>query len=183
MAIATISEIIQRGGLSIGYAANDNAKGALFGKRLAAPGSPQIIAMVTDALTWANDGAITDAKDIREIGNYLVWLIGKYGQQAAARLGQTDGGGSLVPGGGGDGTADIYPFVITSDDFESDGTSYNNADIVGDNLMIFINEWTQQWLLAPTAFIYTSTGIQIVLEGFDANTFDYTIVIQKRNTG
>jgi hypothetical protein len=100
MAIATIAQTIQRGRLSIGYAGNNNAKGDLFGKRLSAPGSLVAIAMVTDALTWANDGATTDQEDIREMANYLIWLFGVYGQQAQAALGDTSGGGSLTPGGG-----------------------------------------------------------------------------------
>lgn len=101
MAIATISETIDRGKLSIGYAANDNAKGNLFGRRLNSNFvvSPVTIAMVTDALEWSSDGgAQTDAEE-REIANYLIWLIGKYGMQAQVTLGDTSGGGSLTPGG------------------------------------------------------------------------------------
>lgn len=101
MAIATISETIDRGKLSIGYAANDNAKGNLFGKRLNSNFvvSPVTIAMVTDALEWASDGGATTDAENREIANYLIWLIGKYGQQAQVTLGDTSGGGSLTPGG------------------------------------------------------------------------------------
>lgn len=112
--------------------------------------------------------------------DYLYELMKRWALAAAA----------IVDGGGGGSVAPvtpvssaIYPFVITSADFEADGVSYDNPDIVGDNLMIFINEYTQQWLLAPTSFVYTATGIEIVIPGFDANTFDYTIVIQKRNDG
>lgn len=112
--------------------------------------------------------------------NYLYELMKRWAIAAAAIV-DGDNGGSVAPvtpiqSG-------VYPFVITSADFESDGTSYINPDIVGDNLMIFINEWTQQWLFAPDSFVYTLTGIQIVLPGFDANTSDYTVVIQKRNNG
>ncbi len=100
MPIATITQAIARGKLSIGYAANNNARGSLFGKRLASnpPISPVTIAMVTDALEWGVD-AQTD-EDQREVCNYLIWLIGLYGMQAQARLGDTSGGGSLTPGGG-----------------------------------------------------------------------------------
>lgn len=113
--------------------------------------------------------------------DYLYELMKRWALAAAAIV-DGNNGGSVAPPTPTPGT-DIYPFVITSDDFESDGVSYNNADIVGDNLMIFINEWSQQWLLAPDSFVYTSGGIQVVLSGFSANDFDYTIVIQKRNNG
>jgi hypothetical protein len=100
MAIATIQETIDRGKLSIGYAANDNSKGALFGARLNSPKSPVTLAMVTDALEWARDGGATSDDENREIANYLIWLCGKYGMQAQFTLGDTSGGGSLTPGGG-----------------------------------------------------------------------------------
>lgn len=112
--------------------------------------------------------------------NYLYEIMKRWAIAAAAIVDGNNGGSvaPITPSQSG-----IYPFVITSSDFEADGTSYNNPDIVGDNLMIFINEWTQQWLFATDSFVYTATGIQIVLSGFDASTSDYTVVIQKRNNG
>lgn len=172
MAIATIQQTIDRGKLSIGYAADNNAKGDLYGKRLSAPGSPVTIAMVTDASEWSTEGAYTDAEQ-REISNYLFWLIGMYGQQAAVTLGQTSGGGSLTPGGS---TVFNYPLRVTGADFEVDGITLNNPNIVGDNLMIFVSNYSQEWQFAPDFFVYTATGIQIVADGFNANDFNQIII-------
>ena len=74
----------------------------------------------------------------------------------------------------------IYPFVITSADFEADGVSYNNPNIVGDNLELFPNQLNQQfWYAGQGLFVYTSTGIRITYAGFDANTQDWTIRIDQ----
>jgi len=114
--------------------------------------------------------------------DYLYELMKRWAL-AAVPIVDGGGGGSVSPITPPAGT-DIYPFVITEADFEPDGISYNNADIVGDNLIIFANEYTQQWLVAsPTTFSYTATGIVINIPGFDANTQTWTIVIQKRNNG
>jgi hypothetical protein len=174
MPIPTITETIARGDLSIGYAANNNAKGALFGSRLASPSSPVSIAMVTDALNWSTEGYYTDEQQ-REIANYLIWLTGSYGMDAAFRLGQTSGGGSLTPGGGGSGQF-RYPLRVTGSDFESDGVTLNNSNIVGDNLMIFVSNFSQEWQFAPDFFVYTATGIEIVFPGFDANNYNQIII-------
>lgn len=110
-------------------------------------------------------------------GNYVYALCFPYVLEAMEITGS--GGQAVVPGSS---VGQSFPFVITSDDFESDGVSYVNPNIVGVDIMIFINEWTQQWLLPPDSFINTTSGIQIILPGFDANSYSYTIVIQKNNT-
>ncbi len=156
MATATIPQAIARGKLSIGYAGNNNARGALFGKRLAAnpPISPVTIAMVTDALEWGVD-AQTD-EDQREVCNYLIWLIGIYGMQAQARLGDTSGGGSITPGGGGGASGPLEPLDWEVGDTTSqfapmkqddlyvllDGTN-NNVDFRGLNINFFRGGVTQ----------------------------------------
>lgn len=78
-------------------------------------------------------------------------------------------------------TPSIYPFTITSADFEADGVSYNNAQIINDNICLFINNYSSNVLYSPTDFVFTATGIEIIDDGFNANTFDYTILIQKLN--
>lgn len=96
MAITTIQQAIDRGQVSIYLSGNDNAKGALFGPRIAAPGSPVTIAIITDALMWGLDGGAQTDQDLREMANYLVWLTGMYGQQAEFIL-DGSGGGTVVP--------------------------------------------------------------------------------------
>lgn len=182
MAIPTIAQTIVRGQISGYLAGNDNSLGVLFGARKAAPGSILTITMVTYGLMWGYQGGAQTDKSLREVANYLIWLCGQYGNQAQ-NISQGAGGGSVVPGGGGSGGASIYPFIITSSDFEPDGISYNNPDIVGDNITLFINEYTQQWLVASGAtFSYTPTGIIMNIAGFDSNVNSWTILIQKLNS-
>lgn len=174
----TIARTLEIAPMACVLSANAVARGALRGGKLD-PSNPQKIYNVYKILKKIYDNDPTyDGLQVR--CDYLYELLKKYALRAAAIV-DGGGGGSVAPVTPTDEA--IYPFIITSADFEADGTSYNNADIVGDNLMIFINEYTQQWLTAPTYFVYTATGIQIVAPGFDANSFDYTIVIQKRNNG
>lgn len=91
----TIAQIITRGDLSVPLSANYNAKQAMYSPALAAPNSPVLIAMVTDALRWANDRPeIYTQNDLLQIADYLIWLTGKFGLQAANTTG---GGGSVTP--------------------------------------------------------------------------------------
>lgn len=129
------------------------------------------------SLQWQLDQDPSDADGILYgQGNYVYALCFPYILEAMNAVG---GGQVVVPGTG---VGQAYPFVITSDDFEADGVTYLNSNIGNADLMIFINEWTQQWLFSPDSFVNTGTGIQIVLPGFDANSYDYTIVIQRNNT-
>jgi hypothetical protein len=91
----TIAEIISNGELSVPLAANYNSKSSIFsGGALAAPTSPVLIAMVTDALSWMDEGGnYTDAEEV-SVANYLVWLCGRFGLQAATITGS---GGSVTP--------------------------------------------------------------------------------------
>lgn len=130
-----------------------------------------------EILQWQFDQDPTDSDELLfGMGNYVYALCFPYVLEAM----EAQGGGSVVVPGTGVGMA--FPFVITSADFESDGVTYINQNIANIDLMIFINEWTQQWLFSPTSFVNVGNGIQIALSGFDANTFDYTIVIQRNNT-
>lgn len=183
MSIATIPQAISRGDVSIYLCGNDNSIGSVFGGRKAAPGSTVSIAMVTDALRWGyNDGDNSQTEaSIRETANYLVWLSGRYGQQAQAIL-EGSGGGSVIPGGGGNLNGDLFPLVITGLDFESDGVTYINPAIVARNIMLWVSGYDQEWQIAPTFFVYTDTGFKIVADEFDANNFLF-IRIDKYNSG
>jgi len=98
-ALLTIPETIEIGDVSIYLAGNDNSKGSLFGKRLASPTSPVLIAIVTDALRWEYDTYPTD-ETLRGTANYLLWLCGRYRLSAQAAIsGGGSGGGTVIPGG------------------------------------------------------------------------------------
>lgn len=170
----TTSEILQLAPISSYLASNAISKGQLFPKNKLNPILAQQIYAAYFILNKIHSIDPT-YPGLDPCAQYLWELMGRYGVQAQS---VTGGGGSVptpTPS-----NQNIYPFSITSADFESDGVSYNNPNIVGDNLMIFINQFSQQWLLAGEGyFVYTNQGIQITIAGFDANTQDYTIIIQQ----
>lgn len=96
----TIPQTITNGELSVPLCANYNSKTSLFsGGALAAPKSPVLIAMVTDALSWMYDGGNYDAQEMTDVANYLIWLCGKFGLQASAITGSGGSVSPITPGG------------------------------------------------------------------------------------
>lgn len=183
MSIATHQEAIDRGQVSTYLALIDNEKGNLFSPRLSSPASPRTIQMVTSALSWGyNSGGETAQTEtsLRQTTNYLIWLCGKYGQQAQYILNQTGGGGSVIPGGSTNDSG-FFPFVITGVDFESDGVTYNNSKLLGKNIQLWVSQYNSDWQTAPLFFVYTSTGFKIITAGFNANDFPF-IRIDKFNS-
>jgi hypothetical protein len=175
--LPTISETISIGRISTYKAANDNAEGALFGKRLASPTSPVTIAMVTDALEWGNDGgAQTDT--VRQVANYLIWLCGKYALQARAILNITSGGGSVTPSSGGD---SVFPIYITDSNF-TNATQYEDSRINGRNIIVYFNE-INRYLIPSTEFSVSGDTLTILVPGFDATANTYNLVIEKYTPG
>jgi len=103
------------------------------------------------------------------------------GDNSAATEGEAfrimvDAGGSssVVP------TA-VFPFVVTSANFEADGVTLLDPRITGNSIYLLANNTPNPMLTAPNDFTYVAGGIEIILPGFDANTFDYTIVVNKLN--
>lgn len=76
-------------------------------------------------------------------------------------------------------SSDGFTFIVTSADFEADGVTLIDDRIPGNSVVLFANNFTSNFLVAPTDFIYVSGGIEIVADGFDANSFNYTIVVSK----
>lgn len=113
---------------------------------------------------------------LTKTSNYMYSLCAPFSLKAQSILG---GGGSVAPIAPPSQSL-IFPLVVTGADFEADGVTYNNSDIVGENLMLFVATFNQEWQFAPAFFSYTPTGIQIVFPGFDANNYDY-IIIQNFN--
>lgn len=129
-----------------------------------------------------DEATVVPSATLRTIANYLFALCGIYGLRAQQIV--TGGGVVVTPSTPGTGViSTIYPFMISSSDFNPDGISYDNPDIVGDNLTIFVNEYAQILLYAgPTTFSYSPTGIIMNINGFDANTQSWTITIWKLNS-
>lgn len=171
MAIATVSEAIERGDISTYLSANNVSNGQLFGARKASD-SPILIALVTDALRWGRDGGAQSTQSLREVANYLIWLTGKYGQQAQAIIDGGGGGGTVIP------PSNVNvptPKVIFGTDF-SNTTDWVYAPYAGKNLVVF-SDGIARYLNYIDEWIYIPTGIRITIPGFDSSLMDYTMVI------
>lgn len=111
--------------------------------------------------------------------NYLYALCGAYSLDAARILNYNTGGGSVVIGGGGQ---IISPIKITSSDF-ANATDWDGENIYGINiqpyytLQVYADSMNQRFLNENTEWVRTSTGVKILLDGFDATIYDYTIYI------
>lgn len=162
---------------SAGYlAANAVDKGKLFGKGRLTPILPNQIYALYFIIKKIYDYD-PDYPGMTIACLYLWEIMGRYGVAA----GGSSGGGSVAPITP---TISIFPFYITSSDFEVDGLSYNNPDIVGVNLELFIDEYSQQFYTAGVlTFSMTATGFIINLPGFSAASNTYTIRIGKLGTG
>lgn len=110
------------------------------------------------------------------MGNYLLALCGVYLFAAQAATGSGGSISPVTPAGG----SSIFPLVVTGSDFQVDGITYDNPDIVGNNLMLFVANFNNEWQFAPTFFAYSGTGIVITFPGFDANNYS-SIIIQNYN--
>lgn len=78
MAQLSISETIRLGDISVPLSANYQAKGNLFGERLAFT-APQTIALVTDALRWQWAG-FPDIQEVAATATITIDTIGDTGQ-------------------------------------------------------------------------------------------------------
>lgn len=168
MAIATTTEAILRGRISTYLSANYVSQGAIWGTRKA-PTSPVVIAIVTDALDWGITGGAQTTQSIRGTTNYLIWLIGFWGQQAQA-ISEGGGGGTVIPGGD-----VVTPITISGTDFVS-ATNWDNTGYANKQLVVFSNG-IARYLTFGTEWAYTTTGITILMPGFDSALMDYTMVI------
>lgn len=107
--------------------------------------------------------------------DYLYDLCGEYINAAQA----------IVDGGGGGSVAPItpesalFPLYITQANF-STATLYPNTNILGNNVIVFLNE-INRYLIPASEFSVDATGITILLAGFDASVNTYNLVIEKYN--
>lgn len=168
----TIERTLELAPVACYLAANYKDKKALFGGGSAASANQaKLIFAVNKILKKVYDEDPT-REGLQVVADYLFELIQKFAFKAA----------NIVDGGGGGQVTPItptalnYPLVLTGSDFEVDGITYNNPEIVGVNLMIFVSNFSQEWQFAPAFFQYTATGIEIVFAGFDANNYDQIIL-------
>jgi len=163
-ALLSISEIIEIGDVSIYLSSNNNSLGALFGKRMASPISPVEIDVVTDALRWGLEGDSTD-DTLRGTANYLLWMCGKYGQQAQYIISGA-GGGTVVPG-----QSVTRPEPL---DFIVSASSVIVTGATGATLSAFIG-WNLQFLRGGIGQNTTDVGDGSSYYGWDRTTGALTI--------
>ena len=138
-ALYTTSQAIEMGKGTIGIMADYQAQGALFGTKLVKPQSPQLVAIITDALSWGNVAG-QDAESLRNITNYLVWLTGWFGQQVQS--GQ--GGGTVIPITPGAGGLEPLEFIVSASSLIPTGSStLQISDFIGYNVIFVRGELTQ----------------------------------------
>lgn len=160
----TVPEIINIAKVSQYLAARDAARGALFGQR-PDPKLPLLLFMESELVEW---GYEQSKDDITATAAYLFNLCGGYGTRAAALIAQGVGGTVVTPSVPDGSSATTFDYLIpfTAADF-ADATAYNDTRLVGHRLEIFWNE-VNRYLTRGTEWAYTPTGIEILIEGFDA---------------
>jgi hypothetical protein len=148
----TISQIITNGELSVPLSANYNDRKKLFGGAISSPKSPVLIKIVTDALNWMNDdGGFTDA-ELASVGNYLVWLCGRFGLEAA---GITGSGGSVTPiAPGGSSGVSRQDFIVSASSYIVTGaTSVTLSDYISYEIDFIRNGISQSQVTSEPSYI------------------------------
>jgi hypothetical protein len=170
----TVPEIIDIAKVSGYLAQMETEKGMLFGQRKD-PRLAQKIYMERKSVEWAYDDD-NDYEDIVASANYLYALCGKYAILANYVVNSSTGGNFVTPVSLGQSP---YLIVVRGSEF-SNATDYANLNLVGKTLSIFWND-IPRFLIPPgqdnPEYEVTSTGITILIDGFDASSFDYTFFI------
>jgi len=101
---------------------------------------------------------------------YLWEIMGRYGIAAQG----ITGGGSVSPITP---TGQGFPIYITQADFAS-ATFYPNTRLFGVNITVFLSQ-INRLLLPVSEFTVDSTGLTILVSGFDATQNSYELLIDK----
>jgi hypothetical protein len=177
MATYTVEEIIRIARVSGYLTANDIATGALYGEKLDPDWNVRLYLERT-AVEWMYRHAPTYST-LTATANYLFALCGGYGRRAAVIL-AAGGSGSVVspisPASDSLATEGDFVYLIpirgtdfsTTDLVDGKATKYNDARIVGEQVQVFWNEVNRY--LESSEYTYTPTGIQVLIDGFDALT-------------
>jgi hypothetical protein len=163
----TTSEVINIAKVSQYLAAQFLAKNGLFGGGGIDRRLPRMLYIERKSIEWLYD---LDPSDTSLVGttNYVYALCGRFGLEAA-RIIASGNGGTVVPVTPPTGFSFEYLIPITASMFSS-ATEYNDARIVGKTLQIFWNNVNRYIELSDGEWNYTPTGIEILIEGFDAQT-------------
>ncbi|HXU25764.1 MAG TPA: hypothetical protein VN698_00925 [Bacteroidia bacterium] len=165
----TNAVILDNAPASCVLAGNDIANGSLFGQRI----DPLLAQKIYSTFFVINKiyGLDPTYNGMDAACLYLWELMNKYGIRA---MGYSGSGSIIPPTPSGSFT---YLIPITGADF-SVATNYNNPKIVGKILQIFWND-INRYILS-SEYNQTSTGVDILIPGFDATanpTYELLIYI------
>jgi len=172
----TVAEIINIAKVNQYLCANDIDKKGLYGGGVDLGLPRKMYCIRKNVEYWYN----LDSTDVSLVptSNYLYALCSPYNQQAAYILNNNTGGTVAIPNAP---VSVKSPIRITSSDF-ADATNWNgnNSDNISIlptyTLQVFAN-FVARYLTEGTEWERTSTGINILLSGFDSQTQDYEFYI------
>lgn len=170
----TVPQIINIAKISQYLAAQDVAKGSLFGTRIT-PDTPKILYMERKAVEWLYDLDPTNTS-LTGTANYLYSLCRGYNLAAAYISGSGGGVTPVTPV-----TNIKSPIRITSSNF-ADATNWNgdNSDSIAIlstyTLEVYAN-FVTKFLEEGTEWERTTAGVNILIPGFDSQTNNYEFYI------
>jgi hypothetical protein len=172
----TVPEIIEIAKVSEYLAANDIARGSLFGQ-LTDPRLAKMLYMERKAVEWVeeHDSANTS---LRGCADYLYALCGAYALKAARIIGLGGSGTVVTPTTPTGGEPHINWIRVTSGDF-ANATDYVDTSLDGEVFRVYAN-WITRYLEPNTEWEYLSGG-GLRLIGWDAQAMDLELYIDLRN--
>ena len=171
----TILDIIKLGKVSTYLASQAVANGNLFNayidQRL-----PKMLYTETKSVEWIYN-LDPNYPTLLGSGNYLYSLCGLFALQAKAIIAGGGGGTPVIPTP--PSTGSIFPIYTNTASFDGSTNELDNPALVGQNLAIFVNE-LNQYIFAPAGFIYTPTGVKILVGDFNAQDgYPHNLIIEK----
>ena len=76
----------------------------------------------------------------------------------------------------------VFPFFVTSADFEVDGVTLIDTRLEGNTVTLYPNNFNGNWLIQDTDFTISGDTLTVTNPAFNANSFNYTIKIDKVNS-
>jgi hypothetical protein len=169
IAIAKVSQLL---------ASNFVARQGLFGGGTIDPRLP-VILYVERTILEKIYNADHNYSGLQVVADYVYALCGRFAAQASAILGLASGG-SVAPPTPAPGI--LSPIKIVSGDFV-DATNWHGANSAGVTfptdaiLQVYADSINQRFLNEGQEWSRTALGVEILLDGFDAQTEDYTLYI------
>jgi hypothetical protein len=163
----TIEEKINIAKISQYLTARDVRNGSLFGATLN-PNLPQILYIERKSVEWAFDKNPANST-LTGTSNYLLSLCNN--AKEAAQILSIGGGGQVVAPGNPDSNTpyliQVYPTPFDGTKGFTDVTHYDNEYLVGKNLVVWMLSVPKE-LESPEEYVSTATGINILIDSFDA---------------